>query len=63
MHDCRRINSSCVSLGLYYLYSNEIYSLLTTIYLFKVFLRQPQPCEPDLFIDHEEVKREHEKNK
>ncbi len=42
--------------------------LLLAIYLFyRYFLRQPQPLpppqEPDLFIDHEEVKREHEKNK
>jgi hypothetical protein len=25
-------------------------------------LRSPPPQEPDIFIDHEEVKREHEKN-
>ena len=42
--------------------------LLLAIYLFyRYFLRQPKPLpppqEPDLFIDHEEVKKEHEKNK
>jgi len=42
--------------------------LLLAIYLFyRYFLRQPKPLpppqEPDLFIDHEEVKRENEKNK
>jgi hypothetical protein len=41
--------------------------LLLAIYLFyRYFLRQPKPLppqEPDLHIDHEEVKREHEKNK
>ena len=41
--------------------------LLLGVYLFyRVFLRQPKalthPQEPDLFIDHEEVKKEHEKN-
>ncbi len=42
--------------------------LLLAIYLFyRYFLRQPKPLpppqEPDLFIDHEEVKKENEKNK
>ncbi|MDZ4747401.1 MAG: hypothetical protein SH808_02875 [Saprospiraceae bacterium] len=42
--------------------------LLLAVYLFyRFFLRQPKPLpppqEPDLFIDHEEVKKEHEKNK
>ena len=41
--------------------------LLLAIYLFyRYFLRQPKPLppqEPDQFIHHEEVKREHEKNK
>ena len=41
--------------------------LLLAIYLFyRYFLRQPKPLppqEPDLHIDHEEVKQEHEKNK
>lgn len=42
--------------------------LLVALYLFyRFFLKQPKPLpptqEPDLFIDHEEVKREHEKNK
>jgi len=42
--------------------------LLLAIYLvYRLFLSQakplPPPQEPDIFIDHEEVKREHEKNK
>ena len=42
--------------------------LLLAIYLFyRYFLRQPKPLpppqEPDLYIDHEEVKKENEKNK
>ena len=42
--------------------------LLLAIYLFyRFFLREqkplPPPQEPDLFIDHEEVKEKHEKNK
>jgi hypothetical protein len=42
--------------------------LLLAVYLFyRYFLRQPKPLpppqEPDLFIDHEEVKEKHEKNK
>jgi hypothetical protein len=42
--------------------------LLLAIYLFyRYFLREPKPLkppqEPDVFIDHEEVKRENEKNK
>ena len=42
--------------------------LLIGVYLFyRYFLRPPHPLpppqEPDLYIDHEEVKREHEKNK
>lgn len=43
--------------------------LLVAIYFFyRYFLSQPKPPipppqEPDQFIDHEEVKREHEKNK
>lgn len=42
--------------------------LLVALYLFyRFFLKQPKPLpptqEPDLFIDHEEVKHEHEKNK
>jgi hypothetical protein len=42
--------------------------LLLAIYLFyRYFLRQPQKLppsqEPDLYIDHEEVKRDHDQNK
>ncbi len=41
--------------------------LLLAIYLFyRYFLRQPKalpPQEPDVFVHHEEVKKEHEKNK
>lgn len=42
--------------------------ILLAIYLFyRYFLSKPQslnaPQEPDLFIDHEEVKKENEKNK
>lgn len=42
--------------------------LLLAIYLFYRFFLTPQkplppPQEPDLFIDHEEVKKENEKNK
>jgi hypothetical protein len=42
--------------------------LLIGVYLFyRYFLQPPAPLpppqEPDLFIDHEEVKRENEKNK
>jgi hypothetical protein len=42
--------------------------LLLGVYLFyRYFLRQPKtllhPQEPDLFIDHEEINKEHEKNK
>ena len=41
--------------------------LLALYFFYKYFLRQPkplkQPQEPDLYIDHEEVSRDHEKNK
>jgi hypothetical protein len=42
--------------------------LLLAIYLFyRYFLTQPKPLpppqEPDQYIDHEEVKKENEKNK
>jgi hypothetical protein len=42
--------------------------LLLAIYLFYRYFLTPQkplppPQEPDLFIDHEEVKKENEKNK
>jgi hypothetical protein len=41
--------------------------LLIGVYLFyRYVLRQPKPLthpqEPDLFIDHEEIKKAHEKN-
>lgn len=41
--------------------------LILGLYLFyRYFLRQPKALrhqqEPDLFIDHEEIKKEHEKN-
>ena len=42
--------------------------LLALYFFYKYFLKQPKPLrqpqqEPDLYIDHEEVKRDHEKNK
>jgi hypothetical protein len=42
--------------------------LLALYFFYKFFLKQQKPLrqpqqEPDLFIDHEEVIRDHEKNK
>ncbi len=42
--------------------------LVALYFLYRYFLIQPKPPikppqEPDLFIDHEEVKKENEKNK
>ena len=42
--------------------------LIVGVYLFYRYVIKPpkalaHPQEPDLFIDHEEIKKEHEKNK
>ncbi|HZV43651.1 MAG TPA: hypothetical protein VFF90_04210 [Saprospiraceae bacterium] len=40
--------------------------LIGVYFIYRYFLKGskplPPPQEPDLYIDHEEVKREHEKN-
>ena len=46
----------------------KVLAMVLVIYLLNRYVFNPvktirQPQEPDLFIDHEEVKKEHEKNK
>jgi len=46
----------------------KVFIMVLIVYLLYKFVFNPaktlkQPQEPDLFIDHEEIKKEHEQNK
>ena len=68
MHSTLRSSCSTFALTFNITIMGKVFIMVLIVYLLYKFVFNPaktlkQPQEPDLFIDHEEIKKEHEQNK